>query len=433
MYQHSLKYCLAALLVFSFFIIPFKTSSQWVEQNSSSSYFLTAIYFFNENTGLIGSASPLPITNNFLGGEIIRTTNGGTIWQRVLLDSNLRVRSFYFVDQNTGYAIGGTYISSGKLIKTTNGGLNWFTVIDNGPPLFYKYFYNMYFANVNTGFISNQDGVYKTINGGINWESCLNVFDYNGNYLSYRKLYFFDENKGVYLSDSGKVYKTINSGINWSVNYIDTGITYRDITFLDNNTGYAVGLFGKMIKTTNQGDSWQTISIGYNESFYSIRFVNSLTGYLTKDYGVLKTSDGGITWSQVLSQINDSLFSNFFINSEIGYVAGTKGRVFKTTTGGVLGINIISGEVPREFSLDQNYPNPFNPSTNIKFAIPKAVYVRLAVYDMLGREVESLVNEQLTPGTFEVNWNAAKFSSGIYMYRLVTNDFQMVKKMSLIK
>ncbi|HRJ86136.1 MAG TPA: T9SS type A sorting domain-containing protein, partial [Ignavibacteria bacterium] len=65
--------------------------------------------------------------------------------------------------------------------------------------------------------------------------------------------------------------------------------------------------------------------------------------------------------------------------------------------------------------------------------IPKLASVRLAVYDLLGREVESLVNQQLSPGIYEVNWNASKFSSGIYMYRLVTNDFSMVKKMSLIK
>jgi hypothetical protein len=83
--------------------------------------------------------------------------------------------------------------------------------------------------------------------------------------------------------------------------------------------------------------------------------------------------------------------------------------------------------------LFQNYPNPFNPTTNIKFAIPKASFVKLAVYDMLGREVEILVNENVSPGTFEVKWDAAKVSSGIYFYRLTTEEFTDIKKMILVK
>ncbi len=433
MKHHALKFCLPALFIISFFIQPDKLSSQWVEQNSTTSFYLTSLYFFNENTGLIGTASPLPIINGITGGEIIRTTNGGTNWQRVLLDSNLRVRSFYFFDQNTGFAIGGSYISTGKLIKTTNGGLNWFTVIDVNIPPQYSHFYNMYFADTFTGYLSNFNGVYKTINGGTNWERVLNVNENVAEILSFKKLHFFDINTGIFLSDSGKIYKTNDAGNNWQINYVNYLTAFRDIAFIDNATGFAVGLQGKIYKTTNQGNSWQEISLGTSESFYSLSFTNTMTGYLTKDKGVLKTSDGGLSWQSVLQQNNDTLYASSFINSDIGYVSGTKGRIFKTTTGGVLGINIIGGEVPKEFSLNLNYPNPFNPTTNIKFAIPKAAFVRLAVYDMLGREVESLVNQQLTPGTYEVNWNAAKFSSGIYLYKLVTNDFQMVKKMSLIK
>jgi hypothetical protein len=98
-----------------------------------------------------------------------------------------------------------------------------------------------------------------------------------------------------------------------------------------------------------------------------------------------------------------------------------------------IGIHNINSEIPKEFRLYQNYPNPFNPSTVIKFSIPKSSAVKLAVYDMLGMEVEQLVNEQLNAGNYEVSWNAMKFSSGIYLYRLVTNEFSLVKKMSLIK
>jgi hypothetical protein len=83
--------------------------------------------------------------------------------------------------------------------------------------------------------------------------------------------------------------------------------------------------------------------------------------------------------------------------------------------------------------LYQNFPNPFNPITSIRFAIPKSAFVRLSVFDILGREVVVLVNENLKPATYEVKWNAGNYSSGIYFYRLTTDVFQQVKKMSVIK
>ncbi|MBE2228192.1 MAG: T9SS type A sorting domain-containing protein [Ignavibacteria bacterium] len=433
MKRSHLKGALTAILFSLIILIPVRSSSQWVEQNSGTDFFLTALHFINENTGFIGSGAPLPLNGNFYGGEIIRTTNGGVNWQRVLLDSNIRVKSFYFSDQITGYAVGGSYATYGKIMKTTNAGLNWFTYLDNYPVGTYYHFYNIYFADANTGFASNQLGVFKTINSGINWSLCLNAQDYIYGYLSLKKLHFFDVSTGIYLSDSGKIYRTTDSGLSWSVNYVDHLTSFRDITFSNSSTGFAVGLEGKYYNTTNGGINWQAVNIGTIESLYSISFPTSLTGYITKANGVLKSTDGGITWQEVMQLNTDTLYSTYFIDQNMGYVAGTHGKVFKTITGGVIGINQISTEVPGEFSLEQNYPNPFNPATNIKFAIPKLANVRLTIYDLLGREVESLVNQQLSPGIYEVNWNAAKFSSGIYMYRLVTNDFQMVKKMSLIK
>ncbi len=97
------------------------------------------------------------------------------------------------------------------------------------------------------------------------------------------------------------------------------------------------------------------------------------------------------------------------------------------------GIINISTQVPDKFSLQQNYPNPFNPTTNIRFDVAKSSSVRLAVYDIVGREVGVLVNQQLNPGTYEVNWNANGFSSGVYFYKLITGDFTETKKMILNK
>lgn len=100
---------------------------------------------------------------------------------------------------------------------------------------------------------------------------------------------------------------------------------------------------------------------------------------------------------------------------------------------GTIGINPVSNEIPGVFSLSQNYPNPFNPVTNIKFSVPAASFVNLVVFDILGREVETLVNKDLNAGTFNVDFNASKLTSGVYFYRITAGDFSETKKMILVK
>ena len=129
------------------------------------------------------------------------------------------------------------------------------------------------------------------------------------------------------------------------------------------------------------------------------------------------------------------------------------GVVYGDTTT-LVGVNPVSGEVPATFSLSQNYPNPFNPSTKIKFniapplrtngaplplsggdvpAVAGSVGVKLTIYDALGRDVATLVNEQLKPGTYEADWDGTNFPSGVYFYKLMAGDFVTTKKMVLIK
>lgn len=97
-------------------------------------------------------------------------------------------------------------------------------------------------------------------------------------------------------------------------------------------------------------------------------------------------------------------------------------------------LNGSNPETPDRFSLSQNYPNPFNPETKIKFDIPdNAQNVRLSVYDALGKEIEQLVNEQLNPGSYEINWNASGYPSGVYFYTIKTDNYSDTKKMMLVK
>lgn len=106
-----------------------------------------------------------------------------------------------------------------------------------------------------------------------------------------------------------------------------------------------------------------------------------------------------------------------------------------------IGIQNINGEIPKEFNLYQNYPNPFNPLTKIKYDLPKNSNVTIVVYDLLGREVTKLVNNEFkTAGRYEINWNAVNYASGVYIYRIhvrqagsSTVDYVSTKKMVLVK
>ncbi len=99
----------------------------------------------------------------------------------------------------------------------------------------------------------------------------------------------------------------------------------------------------------------------------------------------------------------------------------------------VLGITPISGEIPKDFTLSQNYPNPFNPSTKIKFEVSKSSFTVIRIYDILGRVVSTPVNEQLQPGTYEINFDGSNHTSGIYFYVMNTESFTDSRKMILIK
>ncbi|MGE5848480.1 MAG: T9SS type A sorting domain-containing protein, partial [Ignavibacteria bacterium] len=100
--------------------------------------------------------------------------------------------------------------------------------------------------------------------------------------------------------------------------------------------------------------------------------------------------------------------------------------------------SVISGiterpGIPNEFSLSQNYPNPFNPTTNINFSISKPSMVKLFIYDILGRKVATLINNEMNTGSYVYNFDASRFASGVYFYSLEAGDFKVTKKMMLLK
>ena len=129
--------------------------------------------------------------------------------------------------------------------------------------------------------------------------------------------------------------------------------------------------------------------------------------------------------------------------NRVGYTSASANLTVGTTnvdtlnfildTTSIIGIQNIGLEVPKEFSLSQNYPNPFNPATKIQFALKKESFVKLSVFNILGEEVQILVNENLKAGKYEVVYNAVNLPSGVYFYRIAAEGFSETKKMVLIK
>ena len=161
-----------------------------------------------------------------------------------------------------------------------------------------------------------------------------------------------------------------------------------------------------------------------------------------------RSIDGGISWSsdtRLTSNSSVKLYSSVSVSDSVVHVAWTDTRdgnyeiyYKRNPTGNIVGVKIISSEIPEEFSLSQNYPNPFNPGTNIKFTIPKSGLVTLKVYDVLGNEIATLVDEYKPVGSYEVKFDVGQDSSpdiasGIYFYKVQAGNYIEMKKMVLIK
>ena len=144
----------------------------------------------------------------------------------------------------------------------------------------------------------------------------------------------------------------------------------------------------------------------------------------------------GIMFMNYMDYSDDACMNLFTIGQSVRMNAALNGpRASLLNSNGCvpIGITPLSNETPSEFILKQNYPNPFNPSTKIGFTIASESSVKIAVYDIKGNLVEQLVNQNMKPGTYNVDWNATDYSSGVYLYKIETGKFSITKKMVLMK
>jgi hypothetical protein len=144
------------------------------------------------------------------------------------------------------------------------------------------------------------------------------------------------------------------------------------------------------------------------------------------------SSDTGRTWNAQPSVSGGS--DIIFVNDKYGWILGDNGIVYRTTTGGLVGIVDRGAPAkPEAFSLKQNYPNPFNPTTTIEFSLSHSGYVTLKVFNLLGAEVATVLAQKLTAGSHSIDWNGTDLPSGVYFYRLAVGSLVATRKMVLLK
>jgi len=208
------------------------------------------------------------------------------------------------------------------------------------------------------------------------------------NYIRFNYAYrFYKDTLGVLAKDSLNIFGSTNNGVSWV-------------------------LIKSLVAT-------ETVQRGYNSH------TNLTTSSGTEEY----TAPMNIEWATKVFQIPVGLNRIKFV----AYSSNGNNLFIDDINNNPDGIKINSSIIPGKYSLDQNYPNPFNPSTKINFSIPRQLFVTLKIFDMLGREVAQLVNEELQTNSYSVDFNASNLPSGMYFYKLETAEFTYAKRMMLIK
>lgn len=386
--------------------------------------------------------------------------------------------------------IAGGSSNAPKVFRTTNGGVSWLTVSTGSiaNDLYCVYTLNDNLAFVGEGEVNGNASLYKTTNAGVNWQPILTTSGSGGHFtgLAFTKL-----NGNIFgLAIAEKVYRTSNSGANWVE--LSAGVTgvsnAKNSLMIVDNDFYGFGLnngAARVRLTTNNSSSWNTQQLSVSGNYTS-----AIAFHSNKLYGVAatatslpnisRTTDGGVTWMNVNigSGVTGTCYFVWVPATPVVYILGSNGGIKRSTDNGISWVttptpgvtnlthfdfmhsgmviygyavssngniikladtlNILTGvnsnnNFPNKYSLSQNYPNPFNPSTNISFSVPQSSSVKISVFDLLGRELSTPVNEFKQAGNYEITFDAGRLGSGVYYYRMTAGDFTDTKKMIVIK
>jgi len=408
---------------------------------------------------------------------ILQNTNAQ--WTKTTFSAGL---AFSLTSDEDGNLYAGSLNMPGVYYSEDDG--NAWSDISNGFPQLY---FNVIKVFNNNIYVGNSKGsIYKSTDHGASWQKLNTGMDTLTTYVWHlesfeNNIFAGTTNKGIYTStDNGESWQQHNSGI--------VGLATRSLyasstdLFAGVNSKYAyrydsinlswagsgngmpnnsINAFTEAIDengnkylfagldeygtevavSTDNGINWAASDAGLpNVPVYTFAVVGSNV-FLGNYYGVHRSTDFGANWEDIKTGLNQG-------GSPCKYLTIGKSNLFVIQGGavwkrafsdfGITSAEETEEEVPNSFELSQNYPNPFNPSTTIKYSIPndekrETSNVKLIVYDILGKEVATLVNNQQKAGNYEVNFNASNLPSGIYFYQISAENFTEVKKMTLLK
>lgn len=287
--------------------------------------------------------------------------------------------------------------NGGGVYCSTDHGANWFEV-NNG--LTDTSISALAVMGTNLFAGTNTAGVFLSTNNGTSWSSVNNDIPHNWGIEAFAvndsNLYVSSEAYGIFVST--------NNGIVWSA--IDSGYNYSNSIATDGSNLFIGGSSGVFL-STKSGKDWNQLNVGLSDTLVSTLAVSSAYLFAGNTAQVVPVSFRGQLlvpgiWRYPLSQVGMKVENNL-------------------------------DHIPFKFTLNQNYPNPFNPSTTISFSLESKSFLTLKIFDIVGREVATLVNEELPAGTYSRQWSAANMSSGVYFCRLQSRSFSETKKLILLR
>jgi spore coat protein H len=353
-------------------------------------------------------------------GTILRTTDGGSTWSEHAIGFNLSFAKLFALSPETVFVIG----NYGSLYTSVDAGESWSQVTLGTT----RNLRDIDFYGGTTGWIVGDGVSALTTDGGTNWQSIVidstEIF-YSGALLG--------PNSAI-VATATDLLSTTTGGTIWQE---EIALPPGKHIFTIHSNGASLWAAGDsgLVLFRGSSNTWNDISISEKITIRDLAIIDTVTLYAAGDNGTIYfTTDNGTQWYKQYTADSHDLYGMFFTDRSHGFAVGNGGTILTTTDPGtVTDVHQTESNFPAAFSLLQNYPNPFNPSTHFQFAIANVQLVTLRIYDILGREVVTLLNEMKQPGMYKVNWDASEFSSGVYFYRLQAGTFVETKKLMLLK
>ncbi len=369
---------------------------------------------------------------------LFRSSDDGSTWLSLQIDSTDKNVLAFTLD-SSGALLAST--SDTMLYRSTDQGNNWQFTVKTSIPI-YKLIIHppyLYAADLPNGY---QCRIYRSADSGEHF-----TYVNSGLFISTRE-WTIDSNGNILIinigryGNNGVLYSSSDSGSTWNDLWSTQPNTILTFTcapngdlLLGTSSSFAMGILGLVFRSTNNGANWTQLSAPWQLANVTALSVNSQGDIFAAIYhqGIFCSKDSGVSWIQM----NDGFPSNLetysvTTNDQFIYVFDYYNYpgLYRNTTPPV---GIHENDFPIKFSLSQNYPNPFNPVTHINFALPKAGFVTLTIYDMLGREVTKLTSQQYNAGNYTIDWDASNVPTGVYIYRLQANDIVETKKLVVMR